>query len=196
MATSQTPFQIYMLLSMMTRRLNDNNFITWSYQLQTLLEGHDLFGYIDGNTLCPTKYVITDDEGVTGEITATYKEWMKTDKAILSLLIATLSSDTRDYVVGSKTSREAWMRLNDRYATVSRSYVMQLKTDLYTITKGMDFVEKYLMKITRARNQLDALGVRMEDQDIVVVLLNGLPAEFNIIKAIIRARKTQLQCKN
>ncbi|PRQ39222.1 putative transcription factor interactor and regulator CCHC(Zn) family [Rosa chinensis] len=48
------------------------------------------------------------------------------------------------------------------------------------------------MKITRARNQLDALGVRMEDQDIVVVLLNGLPAEFNLIKAIIRARKTPI----
>ncbi|PRQ48543.1 putative transcription factor interactor and regulator CCHC(Zn) family [Rosa chinensis] len=56
----------------------------------------------------------------------------------------------------------------------------------------MDSVEKYLIKITRARNQLDALGVKMEDQDIVVVLLNGLPAEFNPIKAIIRARKTPI----
>ena len=181
-----------MLLNMMTRRLDDNNFIIWRYQFQTVLEGQDLFGYIDGSTLSPTKYVITDDEGVTDEVSTAYKEWKKTDKAILSLLLATLSFDTMDYVVGSKTSREAWIRLNDRYNTFSRSHVMQLKTEMYTITKGMDSVEIYLQKVTRARNKLDALGVRMEDEDIVVVVLNGLPAEFNLIKAIIRGRKSPI----
>lgn len=179
-----------MLLNMMTRRLDDNNFIIWRYQFQTVLEGQDLFSYIDGSTLSPTKYVITDDEGVTDEVSTAYKEWKKTDKTILSLLLATLSFDTMDYMVGSKSSREAWIRLNDRYNTFSRSHVMQLKTDLYTVTKGMDSVEIYLLKVTRARNKLDALGVRMEDKDIVVVVLNGLPAEFNRIKAIIQGRNS------
>ena len=50
------------------------------------------------------------------------------------------------------------MRLNDRYATFSKSHIMQLKTDLFTISKGMDSVEEYLLKITRVRNLLDALG--------------------------------------
>ena len=90
MAPNQAPYQIYMSLGMMTSRLDDNNFITWRFQFKTLLEGQDLFGYIDGNNVCPAKYGIADD-GFAGEITTTYNEWKKIDKAILSLLIASLS---------------------------------------------------------------------------------------------------------
>ncbi|KAM5576327.1 hypothetical protein ABKV19_007270 [Rosa sericea] len=196
MATSQTSFQIYMLIGMMTRRLKYDNFITWSYQFQTLLEGQDLFGYIDGNTLCPTKYVITDSEGVTGEITAAYKIWKKTDKALLSLLVATLDDEIMDIVVGCKSSREAWLSLQQRFSNPSRANIMQLKIDLQTIKKGNDSIERYLIRVKRARYQLASVGVTISDEDIVVVTLNGLPAEYAMIKTVIRARDTLIPLEN
>ncbi|CAL9007549.1 unnamed protein product, partial [Prunus brigantina] len=58
-----------------------------------------------------------DEEGVTSEVTAAYKDWLRTDKALLSLLIASLSDEALEYVIGSRIAREAWLNLTDRYAS-------------------------------------------------------------------------------
>jgi len=68
------------------------------------------------------------------------------------LLIATLSDEAIEYVVGCKTANEAWMNLSDRYASVSRARVNQLKIELYTVHKGGDSIEKYLLKLKHIRD--------------------------------------------
>ncbi|KAI5332740.1 hypothetical protein L3X38_022869 [Prunus dulcis] len=99
------------------------------------VQRHDLFGYFDGSVIPSLKFAILDEEGITSEVTAAYKEWLKIDKALLSFLIATLSDDAIEYVIGSKTSHDAWLSLTDRYATVSRARINQLKTELQTAKK-------------------------------------------------------------
>lgn len=120
---------------MLTIRLQDDNFAKWSFQFRSVLEGYDLFEYFDGTNVCPPKYVVSVESGVTKEITAAYHEWIKTDKALLSLLIATLGDEAIEYVVGSKTAHETWTQLTDRYATVSRAQINHLKMELHTIKK-------------------------------------------------------------
>ncbi|CAL8167719.1 unnamed protein product [Prunus armeniaca] len=146
------------LLGMLTIRLNDDNFVKWSFQFQSVLQGYDLFDHFDGSSICPPKFVIDTELGVTTEVTNAYKSWTQTDKALLSLLIATLSDDAIEYVVGSKTSAEAWTHLQDRYAIVSRARVNHLKTEFHTMHKGVDSIEKYLLRIKTARDQLVAVG--------------------------------------
>ena len=104
---SSSSVKIDGLLSMVTIRLSDNNFLKWSFQLESVLQGYELFGYFDGSIVQPPKYAIVDEEGVTSQVTAGYKEWLKTDKALLSLLIATLTDEALEYVIGTKTAREA-----------------------------------------------------------------------------------------
>ncbi|XP_024199234.1 uncharacterized protein LOC112202450 [Rosa chinensis] len=105
------------------------------------------------------------------EITQAYKLWKKGDKALLSLLVATLDDDTMEVVVGSKSSRDAWLCLDERFSIVSRANIMQLKTDLQTIKKGADTVEKYLVKVKHARDQLCSVGVTISDEDIIIDIL-------------------------
>ncbi|KAI5321825.1 hypothetical protein L3X38_030897 [Prunus dulcis] len=81
------------LLGMLTIRLNDDNFLKWSYQLESVLQGYDLFGHFDGSFVSPPKFAIVDEEGATSELTAAYKDWICTDKALLSLLIASFSDE-------------------------------------------------------------------------------------------------------
>lgn len=87
------------------------------------------------------------DTGVTKEVTTAYKEWVKTDVSLLSLPIATLSDDELDYVIGCKTSQEAWKCLQERYVFVLVVRVNQLKTEFHTAQKGTDSVDKYLLKL-------------------------------------------------
>ena len=152
LAMDSTSVKIDGLLGMLTIRLHDDNFAKWSYQFRSVLEGYDLFDYFDGTNVCPPKYVISLDTGVTKEIIEAYKLWIRTDKALLSLLIATLGDEPIEYVVGSKTAYEAWTHLNDRYATVSRDRVNHLKTELHTIKKGKYTIEKYLLRLKHLKD--------------------------------------------
>jgi hypothetical protein len=48
-----------------------------------------------------------------------------------------------------------------------------MKSELQTIKKGSDTVTQYLQKIKDARDHLSAAGVYFEDDDIVILALNG-----------------------
>lgn len=61
--------------------------------------------------MCPLKYVITESEGVTTELTEDYRHWIQTDKSLFSLLIATLSGEAIEYVIRCKSTRDAWLSL-------------------------------------------------------------------------------------
>jgi len=61
---------------------------------------------------------------------------------------------------------------------VSRTSIFQMKSNLQTIKKGSDSVSQYLHRIKEARDYLSAAGVYFADEDIVILALNGLPAEY------------------
>ncbi|CAL2255131.1 unnamed protein product [Prunus armeniaca] len=111
---------------MVTLRLNDDNFLKWQYQIEFILEGYYLFGHFNGSIIAPPKFAILDEEKVTFEVTGAYKEWLRVDKALLTFFIATLSDNGIEYVISSKTARDAWLSLSDGYATVSRARINHL----------------------------------------------------------------------
>ncbi|KAM2961779.1 hypothetical protein FF1_031321 [Malus domestica] len=181
---------------MLTVKLQDDNFVKWNYQFQSVLRGYDFFEFFTGESPCPPKFVINTENGVTTEITAAYKSWVQKDMALLSLLIATLSDDAMEYVIGCKTSHEAWVNLQDRYASVSRARINQLKIEFHTIQKGSDSVDKYLLRLKAIRDQLVSAGERITDNDVVISALSGLPSEFDIVKAVVLARETSIPLKD
>ncbi|PRQ26936.1 hypothetical protein RchiOBHm_Chr6g0299971 [Rosa chinensis] len=160
--------------------------------LQSLLEGNDLFGFLDGTNVCPPQFVFTEKDGVTTTLTPAFRDWKKTDRALISLIIATLSPEAMEYVVGCKSSHEAWDKLHMRYSTVSMSSVMQLKTSFQTLQKGSDTIERFLLRISKARDELLSLGVKVPEEDMVVVALNGLPVAYDMIMTVLKARETRI----
>ena len=183
------------LLGMLTVKLQDDNFVKWNFQFQSVLRGYDLLDFFTGDNPCPPKYVIHTELGVTTEITEAYKKWVKKDMALLSLLIATLSDDAMEHVIGCKTSQEAWGALQDRYASVSVSRINQLKTEFHTAQKGADSVDKFLLKLKAIRDQLISAGERISENDMVIAVLTGLPHDFDMIRTVILARETPISLK-
>ncbi|KAM1097340.1 hypothetical protein ACFX15_014265 [Malus domestica] len=116
--------------------------------------------------------------------------------ALLSLLIATLSDDAMEYVIGCKTSHESWINLQDRYASVSRARINQLKIEFHTIQKGSDSIDKYLLRLKAIRDQLVSAGERIIDNDVVITALSGLPPKFDIVKTIVLAREISIPLKD
>ncbi|BBH09514.1 hypothetical protein Prudu_022027 [Prunus dulcis] len=135
-----------------------------------MCSGYDLFGHFDGSSVSPPKFAIVDEEGATSELTAAYKDWIRTDKALLSLLIASLSDEALEYVIGSQTAREAWLHLCDRYASVSRARINHLKTELQTAQKGGDSIERFLLRLKHIRDQLRAAATVLIARDSPITL--------------------------
>ncbi|CAN6707078.1 unnamed protein product [Malus baccata var. baccata] len=87
---AESTVKIEGLLGMLMVKPQDDNFVKWSFQFQSILRGYDLF------------YHFTETR-VTKEVTVAYKDWVKKDLALLSLLIATLSDDIMDHILGGES---------------------------------------------------------------------------------------------
>ncbi|TQD97499.1 hypothetical protein C1H46_016900 [Malus baccata] len=90
--------------------------------------------------------------------------------------------------IGSTSSKHLWITLKERFSTVSRTTIFQMKSNLQTIQKGpgSDTVTQYLHRIKEARNYLSAAAVYNTDEDIIILSLKGLPPEYNIFRCVIR----------
>ncbi|XP_062028312.1 uncharacterized protein LOC133744184 [Rosa rugosa] len=75
--------------------------------------------------------------------------------------------------VGSKSAAEMWVNLKLKFAAPNRQNILQLKSNLQGLKKG---------------DALETVGVFLDDEDIVVVVLRGLPSEYVAIKTVIRAQ--------
>ncbi|CAN6586617.1 unnamed protein product [Malus baccata var. baccata] len=189
---ASSSFKIENLLGMLTIKLRDDNFAKWAFQFQSVLKGYKLFGHFDGTVGCPSKYAVNSDTGITREITTEFLDWESTDMALISLLLATLTDEAMEYVLGCRTAFEAWSNLVERYASVSKSRVNHLKTELQTIQKGADNIDKYLLRLKNIRDQLMAAGETVSDNDIIIAGLAGLPKEYGVIRTVILARESSI----
>ncbi|PRQ52535.1 putative RNA-directed DNA polymerase [Rosa chinensis] len=169
-------------------RLDNSNYVTWKFLLETMLKGCGLMKYVDGSFPCPSQYMITEEGGVSSEMTTEYYTWKQNDYAVMTLLSATLSSDVLSFVVGSNTSRELWCSLKERFASTSWFNKEQLKSNFYKLQKGSDSIDKYLDRVKIACDQLANVGIHMTDEDIIVSVLLGLPSDYTTMKTIIRAK--------
>ncbi|CAN6707786.1 unnamed protein product [Malus baccata var. baccata] len=185
-------------------KLDDSNYLQWHFQMQLLLEGYGIMNFVDGSSSCPPQFSSTSssdsDISFTGSHSRVesddYKVWKMHDRALMHLITATLSSSAISCAIGSTSARDLWVRLQDQFYVVSRTAIFQMKSNLYTIKKGTDFMTQYLHRIKEARDFLAAAGVTFADEDIVILALNGLPSEYNTFRCVIRGRENVISLKD
>ncbi|KAA8523595.1 hypothetical protein F0562_010018 [Nyssa sinensis] len=166
---------------------------SWLQQpISSILKAHSLIGYIDGTYPCPNKFVQDERGAATAQINPEYQIWNTQDQALMTLLNATLSQTALSHVIGYSTSREAWLALERRFSASTRSNILQLKSALHNISKGKDSIDSYIQKIKQARDSLASVSVLIEDEDILIYVLNGLPQEYNAFKTSIRTKSENI----
>lgn len=165
--------------------LDETNYPSWFFLLESFLKGQKLYGFVDGTVPCPPPYVL--DEIGNSVVNPEYEAWCTQDQSIINMIGQTLSSAATSCAVGSKTSFDLWRNLCNKFAASGRQNILQLKTNLQNLKKGSDSIETFLDKIKVARDALETIGVFMDDEDVIVTVLRGLPSEYAAIKGVIRA---------
>lgn len=179
MSTSQPTVYLPTIL------LDETNYPSWFFRLESFLKGQKLYGFVDGTVPCPPKCIL--DSSGNSVPNPEFEVWCTQDQSIVNMIGQTLSSAATSCAVGSKTAFDLWRNLRNKFAASSRQNILQLKTNLQSLRKGNDSIETYLDKVKVARDALETVGVFLDDEDVIVTVLRGLPSEYNAIKGVIRA---------
>ena len=81
-------------------------------------------------------------------------------------------------VVRITNAQEAWNTLDQRVTSTSRANILNLKLELQSLKKGNEIVNGFLQKIKIARDKLLAVGVVVDNEKLLCIVLRGLPKEF------------------
>ena len=100
-------------------------------------------------------------------------------QALFSLISSTLSPSAISLVMGQTSASGIWRVIKNRYTSISRSSVVILKRELNNIKKGSDSVTQYLQKIKETRDKLTSVGIHIDDEEILHIVLQGLPLDFH-----------------
>ncbi|CAN6573668.1 unnamed protein product [Malus baccata var. baccata] len=172
-------------------KLDDSNYLNWHFQMKLLLESNGILGFVDGSHPCPARFTSQSGELVNDE----YLVWMMHGKAPMQLLTTSLSLVAMSCAIGSTSSRDIWIRLQEQFSIFSKTSIFQMKSNLQTIKNGSDSITQYLQKIKETRDYLSTAGVYFLDEDIVILALNGLPVEYNTFRIVIRGRESVIALK-
>uniref|UniRef100_A0A2N9IPP4 Integrase catalytic domain-containing protein n=1 Tax=Fagus sylvatica TaxID=28930 RepID=A0A2N9IPP4_FAGSY len=172
--------------NLMSIKLDSVNYMVWKLQISAILDAYSMIEHLDGSTQQPRQFLI--DEAGVQSVNLAFLIWKKKDKALLTLIYSTLSSPVLAMVVGSTTSQEVWNRLEEKFTCTARANVLNLKLELQGIKKGNESISSYLQKIKCTRDRLSAVGVHVDNEELLHMILKGLPKEFAPFASAIKTR--------
>uniref|UniRef100_A0A2N9GQ99 Integrase catalytic domain-containing protein n=1 Tax=Fagus sylvatica TaxID=28930 RepID=A0A2N9GQ99_FAGSY len=145
--------------NLMSIKLDSMNYMLLKLQISAILDAYSMIEPLDGSTQQPRQFVINED-GVQ-VLNPAFLIWRKKDKALLTLLLSTLSSPVLAMVVGTTTAQEVWNRLEEKFTCTARANVLNLKLELQVL---------------------------VDNEELLHMILKGLPKEFAPFASVIRTR--------
>ena len=176
----------------MTAKLDYGNYIVWKHQIEVILDTYSMIDVLDDSISAPDRFLKDSSGYFTADVNPAFIAWKNREQAMFTFLNSTLSPAILPLTVGQKSARGVWKVLEKRFAFVSRSHVMNLRNELKAIKKGVDSIDGYFQKIKQARDRLAAVSVFVDDEELLHIILDGLPSEYDSFSSAIRTRSDVL----
>lgn len=157
-------------------KLTNQNFLLWEMQLLSLIECHDLEGFVNGEVAMPEKELEAKDK--TKSVNPDYTSWIKTDRLVKAWIIGTLSEEALGLAVGHKTARDVWKALHDAFAMNTQARKFELDNKLRKMEKNDMSVDEYLRGFKQICDELSAIGNPLDNDTKVFHLLTGLGPDY------------------
>lgn len=99
-----------------------------------------------------------------------------------------ISNNILQHVLHLEHSHEAWIAVECKLSSLSPTNILHLKNRLQTMMKGSSSIQDYLQQVKTIIDTLITVSLPVDDEDIILYMLNGLPPTFNAFKTAIRTR--------
>lgn len=173
-------------------KLTQENYLLWSAQILPYLRSQNLVGFVDGSMSAPSQTIAVEPSEETGNrkiiINPEFTVWYPQDQLVLSLINSSVTEEVLSTMVGITTAREAWITLEKQFASTSRARAMQIRMELSTIQKKDMTIADYFRKVKRLGDTLAAIGKRVEDEELIAYMLQGLGPDYDPLVTSITTR--------
>jgi hypothetical protein len=155
------------------------NFNAWKYRIINILEENDLEDFISREIEEPT----------TNTARAAYKRKQTKGKRIIFYSI----KDNMTPIIGHlRTVEDCFDALGNLYEKKAPTQKRILNKQLRTLKMGNnDTVATFFSKIVQTRDQFIAIGVHVDDDEIVQTAFDGLPDVWGVFLASVNGRESQ-----
>ncbi|VFQ99485.1 unnamed protein product [Cuscuta campestris] len=163
------------LQSLTPVKLDDTNYPSCSATVRANLIAHRLLGYVDGSEVPPPPLVLDEkaaapskDEPPVMKPNPAYDSWVLVDAQIRACLLAIVSPTVQTHIHALPSSAAIWNHLEQRYNSLSRTHIFQLKERLHSIQKGTDSMQTYLDTVLTIVSSLKLAHEDISEQDIIL----------------------------
>jgi histone deacetylase 1/2 len=170
----------------LTIKLDENNFLLWSQQVNGVITAHNLHRFVV-NPQIPLQFASTEDR-VSGKNSDEYQQWLIKDQTLFTWLLSTLSDGVLPRVLSCRHAHEVWDKIHKYFNSVLKSRARQLRSELKNTKKLSRSINEYLLRIKTIVNSLTAVGDFVSESEQVDSILEGLPEDFNSFVMMIYSR--------
>jgi hypothetical protein len=176
------------MANLMSIKLDSTNFIVWKHQLSSILKAYSMIDFVDGTVPSPSRFLVNPEGNLTTTVNPEFQIWNIRDQALLTLINSTLSQPVLSMVVGQNSAQSVWKTLEHRFTSTSRANVLNLKIELHNLKKGSETVSSNLQKVKNTRDKLIVVGTLIDNEEMLHIILKGLPKEYGPFCSAIRTR--------
>ena len=162
-------------------KLNGDNYHTWKSKIRLVLKELKLWTIVEGTELPP----IDDDEQEAYDDRAT---------RAFNIICMNIEDHFAEEPLACLTPKDAWEKLEEIHQGKGWENRLWLKRQFFTAKmSGNETMREFINRINSLVRQLTEMGSKVQEEDIVTVLLYGLPTSYdNLIVALASRSATDL----
>jgi len=153
-------------------KFHGGKFNLWKFKIEMLLASMDLWDIVDGSEEAPPSNA---DPKVI-------KDYQRRVKKAMSVIGLNLADNQLAHIKSCKGPAEAWKALCNIHETKSLSNILFIRRKFFTckMVEGDDLLD-HINNVKALADQLACLEVPVKDEDIVMTLLESLPASYEYL---------------
>nr|CAN78706.1 hypothetical protein VITISV_028658 [Vitis vinifera] len=176
------------LSQLITMRLEDDNFLMWKYQIENVVRGYGLEGFLFGTEQVPPK-MVNDGTGILVP-NPKFRDYQRQDHLLISWLLSSIGSAFLPQVVGCSSAFEVWNTISHNFNSQSSAKVMFYKSQMHMLKKDGLTMRDYLTKMKNYCDLLATAGHKISDTDHILAIMQGLGDEYESVIAVISSKKS------
>ena len=152
-------------------KLNTDNYHSWKFSMKMFLIGKDLWEIVQGTEILPREAAVCSDA---------QKKFVRRCNQALATICLNISNSLQVYVRSVTTAKEAWDILAKHFEENTLTKKIFYRRKLYNarMEKGTD-MQTHVNYLKTISEHLEAIDDKVEEKDLVIILLSSLPEEYN-----------------
>lgn len=152
-----------------------HDYHNWKFAMKMLLIHEDLWEFIESKV-----------ESASAEVS-------KGNLKALAKICLSVHTSAYPHVRNAKTAFEAWTNLQRAFEDKGLCRRLSLLRSLFGMKLGeFESMDKYLSRVTEIAQQLEDIGSSLDDNFVAVIMLSGLPSDYDPLIMALENNNTKL----